>query len=97
MIDDHGNAKLSDFGISRMLESRGFTTKTVAGTVRWMAMELLLDDDETSEDAIPVTVESDVWSFGMTILEVSMQINLLLIRWANTETCSGSYRQDAVF
>lgn len=85
MIDDYGDAKLSDFGISRMLESRGFTTKTVAGTVRWMALELLLDEDETSEDAIPVTVESDVWSFGMTILEVSMQINRLPTRIADTE------------
>lgn len=64
MIDDKSNAILTDFGISRMIGTSGYTTKSLAGSVRWMARELL-----TTEDEIP-SRESDVWSFGMTILEV---------------------------
>lgn len=70
MIDDYGNARLSDFGISRMLESTGFTTKTTAGTVRWMARELIFAEEELCDDVVPVTFRTDVWSYGMTILEV---------------------------
>lgn len=77
MIGDDGNAKLSDFGISRMLESRGTTTKTIGGTVRWMARELILPDEDEEDDcaAAPVTCQTDVWSFGMTVLEVVVCIS----------------------
>lgn len=86
MIDDYGDAKLSDFGASRMLESGGFTpTSETEGTVRWMARELLSNDDEPDGDAIPVsTTESDAWSFGMTILEVSLHMNLITSGVADT-------------
>ena len=64
MIDDRCNAVLTDFGISRMLDTRGFTTKSIAGSCRWMSKELLCDEDQVPSFA------SDVWSLGMTILEV---------------------------
>ena len=74
MIDEEGNARLTDFGISRMLDARGTTTKTIGGTVRWMARELVLPDDDDDTAAVPVTYESDVWSFGMTVLEVHFSL-----------------------
>ena len=70
LIDDDGNARLSDFGLSRILESTvtGLTTKTINGTIRWMAYELM-DADDAQQGGI-FTTASDVWSLGMTILEV---------------------------
>ena len=76
MIDEEGNARLTDFGISRMLDARGTTTKTIGGTVRWMARELVLPDDDDDTAAVPVTYESDVWSFGMTVLEVLFSLTV---------------------
>jgi hypothetical protein len=52
------------------MEVSGFTTKQVGGTCRWMAYELIYDDDEEDEEPPRLTRETDVWAFGMTILEV---------------------------
>ena len=59
-----------------MLDARGTTTKTIGGTVRWMARELVLPDDDDDTAAVPVTYESDVWSFGMTVLEVLFSLTV---------------------
>lgn len=64
-------ASISDFGLSRVLETTGFTTKAVGGTCRWMAQELLDPPEEDDEGDTPlVTTASDVWAFAMTVLEV---------------------------
>jgi len=66
LVNDKLEPCLTDFGLSRILRASGFTTQTPAGTVRYMAHELiaLLDD-------IPrVTAATDVWSFSMTIVEI---------------------------
>lgn len=68
LIDDNGSAVISDFGLSRILEESGFTPPNVCGTIRWMARELLIPDDETIVSL--VTESSDVWAFGMTSIEV---------------------------
>lgn len=68
LIDDEGNACLCDFGLSRILQSTGFTTKSIAGTCRWMAIELTIPDDDV---VVELTEATDVWAFGMTALEVS--------------------------
>jgi serine/threonine protein kinase len=101
LINPKGEASLTDFGFSCVLEQSGFTTKTgSSGSMRWMAPELLIaSDDEENERAIPsppavvpkswrwkayeliapckdeafvprVTLASDVWAFGMTVMEV---------------------------
>jgi hypothetical protein len=49
------------------MEVSGFTTKQVGGTCRWMAYELIYDDDE---EPTQQSRETDMWAFGMTILEV---------------------------
>ena len=68
LIDDDGNARLADFGLSRVLEKTGLTTKSIAGSCRWMPYELMYSDDPEQDGTF--TTASDVWSLGMTILEV---------------------------
>ena len=66
MNDEH-EVRIADFGLSRILGEPGFTTKSVGGTYRWMAPELLAP----GEESVPqVTMASDVWAFGMTVIEV---------------------------
>ncbi|KAH7338694.1 WD40-repeat-containing domain protein [Rhizoctonia solani] len=65
LISSDGVAKLTDFGISTMSDSSiGFsgTTTSQAGSVRWMAPELLVEEPSK-------TKESDIYALGMTILE----------------------------
>ena len=68
LIDDNGNARLSDFGLSRVLESTGLTTKSMDGTHRWMAYELMCSDDPEQDGTL--TTASDIWSLGCTVIEL---------------------------
>ncbi|KAG8938822.1 Negative regulator of mitotic exit [Tulasnella sp. 424] len=66
VVSDEGNAKICDFGISKLVQENpsGFTTTTsVKGTLRYSSPEML-DLDGMS------TTSSDVWAFGMLILHV---------------------------
>lgn len=58
---------LADFGLARVAESQVFTTTTSlnAGTVRWMAPEVLLPCGH-----IEIQPQRDVYAFGCTVLEV---------------------------
>lgn len=60
-----------DGGLAPLLNSGEFTVAGVSGRPRWMAPELL-DPPEESMDygESPCTLESDVYSVGMIILEV---------------------------
>ena len=74
-MNDAGEACISDFGLSRILETSGFTTKA-GGTCRWMAYELIVppdnyEEDEEEEYVPQPTIASDVWAFAMTALEVN--------------------------
>jgi serine/threonine protein kinase len=63
LIDENGNPRLCDFGLSRMVEETSLwnTSATRApGTFRWKAPELLSGEQRT------VTTESDMYAFGMT-------------------------------
>lgn len=63
-----GNPLLSDFGLSKMVEDMSgapFTqSKGVSESCRWLAPELLMGENAT------MTTSSDIWSLGMTILEL---------------------------
>ena len=90
-------ASLADFGLSRILQQSGFTTKTASGTLRYLAPELydnyefnpimaqdwrwkapelmkvsLNDEDEVCPRVVETT---DVWAFGMTVVEVRVSIS----------------------
>jgi serine/threonine protein kinase len=63
LLDDKLNPRLTDFGLSRMMATSTLwatSTKSIGGTLRWMAPELVNQDD-----AKP-TAASDVYAFGMT-------------------------------
>jgi len=87
LIDDDGTPHLADFGRSKLIEHRGFTTATIAGSARQMAPELLPrdeedDDSEETESDQPkespkLTKEADVYAFSMVALEVSDPRDLL--------------------
>lgn len=71
LITDNGEASLTDFGLSRILHTSGFTTDTASGTLRYLAPELFSISAEGEDEPIPrVTIPTDVWAFAMTVVEV---------------------------
>ena len=71
LIDDNGNARLTDFGLSCILQTSGYTRSTPSGTVRWMARELVANSETWKEQPDPQpTTEADVWAFALTGIEV---------------------------
>ncbi|EXC30842.1 putative L-type lectin-domain containing receptor kinase S.5 [Morus notabilis] len=65
MLDSEFNAKLGDFGLARMIqrsEKTHHSTKEIAGTPGYMAPESFLTGR--------ATVETDVYAFGVLVLEV---------------------------
>ncbi|KAF8517257.1 kinase-like domain-containing protein [Hysterangium stoloniferum] len=63
LVSDKGIPSLTDFGLSRFVDDmeRLSTSSNVAGSLRWMAPELLHNENASRQN--------DVWAFGMTILE----------------------------
>ncbi|KAI6010923.1 kinase-like domain-containing protein [Pisolithus orientalis] len=65
LISDRGRALLADFGFSYLANST--FNMTVSGkvgfSIYWTAPEILLDE-------VDISAEADVWSFGMTLLEL---------------------------
>jgi serine/threonine protein kinase len=65
LVSDDGHALLCDFGLTKVLDSMVTSTEVRgAGSTRWMAPELFMD--------APKTFASDVYAYGMTIVEVTM-------------------------
>ncbi|KAK4729896.1 hypothetical protein R3W88_022884 [Solanum pinnatisectum] len=62
MLDTEYNAHLGDFGLARLLQNENFVTTMVAGTPGYLAPEVSYTGRATPE--------SDVYSFGMVVLEV---------------------------
>ncbi|GKV34558.1 hypothetical protein SLEP1_g42921 [Rubroshorea leprosula] len=65
MLDSEFNAKLGDFGLARTIQDKGKThhsTLEIAGTLGYMAPETFLISR--------ATVETDVYSFGVLLMEV---------------------------
>ncbi|KAF5940854.1 hypothetical protein HYC85_022021 [Camellia sinensis] len=62
MLDSEYNAHLGDFGLARLLQNEASVTTRIAGTPGYLSPEVSLTGR--------VTPESDVYSFGMVVLEV---------------------------
>lgn len=66
------HAVLADFGLVSILSPSSMTTRTSnngAGTMRWMAPELLIPEDYGFDHCKP-SKESDMFAVGMVIYEV---------------------------
>ncbi|KLO08015.1 kinase-like protein [Schizopora paradoxa] len=71
LLTRSGQPLLADFGISTMADSiysKGFyTTNTSRGSIRWLPYEYY---HIPNSEKFRFTTKSDVWAFGMTILEL---------------------------
>ncbi|EJD37052.1 kinase-like protein, partial [Auricularia subglabra TFB-10046 SS5] len=75
LVSDYGEALLADFGLSTFLEKSQATLATMTGirqlyTARFAAPELLAGGVDPSAKPQSKTCESDVYAFGMLVLEV---------------------------
>ncbi|QRV76146.1 Serine/threonine-protein kinase [Ceratobasidium sp. AG-Ba] len=72
LISQNRTPRISDFGLSRAVKSSdvptGYTTSTFHGSLRWMSPELH-EPDENGRPP-PFSIASDIWAFGMVILEI---------------------------
>ena len=73
LINDKGEASLIDFGVARILQTSGFTTKTSQATWRYFAPEMMNSDDDIIQR---VTTETDVYAFSMTVIEVCIYASI---------------------
>lgn len=65
LLDDNLNAKVSDFGLAKLINTRdhrNHTLTSVRGTRGYLAPEWLAN--------LPITSKSDVFSYGMVLLEI---------------------------
>ncbi|KAJ7608066.1 hypothetical protein DFH06DRAFT_1149244 [Mycena polygramma] len=68
LMDKHGRAMLTDFGLAAFIESDvTMKTSTRSGSTRWMAPELVLPPPGA---AFKRTPESDIWAFGCVCCEI---------------------------
>lgn len=78
LVDDQGRACLCDIGLSLLIEPSEFTSIKTAGACRWTAPEIMSPPEETdsipeSESTTLFTLESDIYAFAMTLLEVRIE------------------------
>ena len=72
LVNDEGRPLICDFGRSQILEGESFATTTVAGTIRYMAPELIFSGlDGPALDPL-CSFLTDVYAFGMVGLEVQL-------------------------
>ncbi|TCD66074.1 hypothetical protein EIP91_001832 [Steccherinum ochraceum] len=71
LIDDEGNARLTDFGMALLTESTayGYASLHGGGAIRWKAPELS-DPEEYGVEGMRPTPASDVFSFSCMVIEL---------------------------
>jgi len=74
LVDKNGHAKITDFGLSKVIEDFSDVLKLpnptsfFAGSTRWLAPELVWAMVE--DQYPPITTRSDVYAFGVVAMEV---------------------------
>jgi serine/threonine protein kinase len=68
LITDLGTAVLADFGLSKIIHEATTTMLQGAGSIRWMAPEVVLAGDKTVGPL--KTPKSDIYAYGHVMLEV---------------------------
>ncbi|KAF8396076.1 hypothetical protein HHK36_017688 [Tetracentron sinense] len=93
MLDSEFNARLGDFGLARIVQQNGKThhsTNVIAGTPGYMAPECIFTGI--------ASVETDVYGFGVFILEVSSGRkpgnNSNIVDWSNVSLGASLYALD---
>lgn len=72
LVADDGSTKLADIGTSFLPTPPDWSIENCGEAVRWMAPELTSTPEEMgwTDEKSGATTSSDVYSFGMTLLEV---------------------------
>jgi len=68
-VTDNGVAQLNDFGMSQLMDVKGFTTK-IMRNVRFSAPELMPITEQKSD--IHPTFETDIFGLAMLLLQVCL-------------------------
>eukprot|EP00055_Hartaetosiga_balthica_P011250 m.50484 g.50484 ORF g.50484 m.50484 type:complete len:896 (-) comp7515_c0_seq1:271-2958(-) len=68
LLTHEGKIKLTDFGVSAYMKSSKKKRDTFIGTPYWMAPEVIICENIRDR---PYDVSADVWSFGITLLELA--------------------------
>jgi serine/threonine protein kinase len=80
LIDDSGEARLADFGLSRTLQTSAETLRNMASTTAWDDLNPATADSwrwkapEQMEAVTALSCAADVWGFAMTVMEVRLPI-----------------------
>lgn len=62
MLSDDNQAKIGDFGLSRLLTSEQYICANSKVAYKWT--------DPLAIDSFIFTIKSDIWSFGILLIEV---------------------------
>lgn len=67
-LNDNGELKIGDFGVSALLDKPGASASTFIGTPYWMAPEVI---STGSESTGKYDSKADIWSIGITAIELA--------------------------
>jgi hypothetical protein len=75
-VTDNGVAQLNDFGMSQLMDVRGFTTK-IMRNIRFSAPELMPITEQKSD--IHPTFQTDIFGLAMLLLQVCLYFDHALM------------------
>jgi len=73
LVDDDGHPRICDYGLAFIIEPSEFTSIKTAGACRWTSPEIMNPPEDaasTNDSAALFTKESDIYAFGVTVLEI---------------------------